>query len=146
MKIHPEVKHEGGVVSVSLKVQFVGDPTDADDRARLYAYGDPLINLGGQFSASAGSPPPVYTTGAPEVWVGLTRQMPGMVTRFMRTLPEPSPGTSSPAQGPLDVLAQDPVAAATTYVGAIQARIATALSALRALTPTQLTSLPDTTV
>lgn len=146
MRIHPELQHQDGVVSVSLKVQFVGDLTDADDRARIFAHGDPLINLGGQFSAQAGDPPPVYKTGASELWVGLTRQMPGKVIRFMRALPEPTLGQSAPGQGPLDVIAQDPVAAATIYVAAIQARIASALATLRAKTPVQLTSLPDTTV
>lgn len=145
MKIHPEIVHLNGVVSVVLKPQFLGDPTDADDRARIAAYGDPKVNMGGQF-AGTGDPAPIYTTGAPEVWVALTTEMPSKVVRFMTRLPDAVLGQPAPAQGPLDVITTDPVAAATVYVAAIQARIASAVGALRLKSPAKLVSLPDTTV
>lgn len=145
MKIHPEVTHLNGIVSVSLKAQFLGDATDADDRARMSAYGAPLINLGGQFSG-VGDPAPVYVTGAPEVWVKLDTELSGKVTRFMTRLPDAVAGQPTPVQGPLDVITPDPVAAATAYVTAIQARIASAMGVLRLKTPVKLSSLPDTTV
>lgn len=145
MKIHPEITHLQGIVSVSLKAQFVGDVADDDDRRRIAAYGDPLVNLGGQFTG-LGDPAPIYATGAPEVWVGLTQEMPKRTVRFMSKLPDPAPGLPTPTQGPLDVITSDPVGGATVYVAAIQARIASAMTTLRGKTPVQLTFLPDTTV
>lgn len=145
MKIHPEITHLQGIVSVTLKAQFVGDATDDDDRRRIAAYGDPLVNLGGQFTG-LGDPAPIYATTSAEVWVGLTQGMPKRTIRFMTQLPEAAPGQLPATLGPLDVLTSDPVGGATVYVTAIQARVASAMATLRAKTPIQLTSLPDTTV
>ena len=145
MKIHPQVTHLNGVITVTLVPQFIGADTDADDAARISAYGDPQINLGGSFSDGAPTPF-TFVTGHPEVWVGLMQQMQYRPARFMTQLPTPQAGEPAPVQGPLDVITNDPVRAATTYATTVQARIAAAMTALRARTPVKLTTLPDLTV
>lgn len=47
MLIHPVVQHLNGAVTVTLQASFVGDGTDATDKQRIGAYGDPLVNLVG---------------------------------------------------------------------------------------------------
>ena len=49
MRVHPAVQHLNGAVTVTLQASFIGDVTDATDKQRIGAYGDPLVNLGGQF-------------------------------------------------------------------------------------------------
>lgn len=145
MKIHPQVTHANGIVTVLITPQFIGDPTDQDDRDRITAYGDPLINMGGSFSDGAPTPF-TFATAAPEVWAKLTTEMQGKAVRFMTQLPLAVAGQPAPVAGPLDIITSDPVKAATTYVTALQARIATAMGALRLKTPAKLATLPDTTV
>jgi hypothetical protein len=145
MKIHPQITHLNGIVSVVFTAQFVGDPTDASDRDHITAYGDPLVNLGGSFSDGATPTPFTFSTGSPEVWTHLTTEMQGKVVRFMSQIPPAQNGQSALA-GPLDVVTSDPVTAATLYVTAIQARIATVMGQLRLKSPAKLSSLPDSIV
>ena len=113
---------------------------DEDDRLRISSYGDPLINLGGTFSDGTTPNPFVVTTSTPEIWVGLIAGLQNKPVRFMSQLPNGQP------QGILDVVTSDPVKAAQVYVPAIQARISSAMTALRAKSPTKLTTLSDSTV
>ena len=145
MKIHPQVTHLNGIVSVVLVPQFVQEATDADDSARISAYGEPKINLGGAFSVGAPTPF-LFNTGAPEVWASLMTEVPYRAARFMTQLPTPQAGDPIPAQGPLDVITNDPVKAATLYASSIQARILAVMTTLRAKTPAKLTTLPDLTI
>ena len=138
MKVHPQVTHMNGIITVALIPQFIGDETDDNDRARIGAYGQPMINLGGSFSDDQTPTPFTFSTGSPEVQAGVITAMPNMPARFMSENPT--------SQGSLDVITPNPVLAATIYAAAIQARVATAFQALRALTPEKLTSLPDQTV
>ena len=140
MNIHPSVTHLNGIVTVALAAQFTGALTDADDRARISSYGDPLVNLGGSFSD--GDPTPfTLVTGSTEVWVPLTTRMQDRAIRFMTQLP-----AGEGVVGPLDVITSDPVKAAGVYVPAIQARIAGIMASLRAKTPAKLATLSDSTV
>lgn len=143
--MHPEVTHLDGVVSVKLTASFDGAPTDIDDQARIQAYGDPRVNMGGTFSDPA-DPTFQFVTGAPEVWAKITSEMPGRVAKFMKNLPVVDPGKQAPAQSPLDVVTNDPVRAARVWAAAVQARIASVVGTLRTLTPPRLTSLPDTSI
>ena len=146
MKIHPQVTHLNGVITVTLVPQFVQEATDADDAARISAYGDPQVNLGGSFSDGATPTPFTFVTGYLEVWVGLMTGMQYRAARFMTQLPTPQAGDPIPAQGPLDVITNDPVKAATLYASSIQARILAVMTTLRAKTPAKLTTLPDLTI
>ena len=140
MRIHPLVNHINGIITLQFSIQMVGDLTDADDRARMSAYGEPLINLGGVFSNGALPSPIKLSTGSPEVWASLVSELPTRKVRIFSVTPQGA------GVGPLDILTADPVAAAAIYVTAIQARIAAAMTTLRQQTPTQLTTLPDTVV
>jgi len=142
MKIHPVVTHLNGIVSVSLSAVFDGALTDADDQSRIQAYGDPKINLGGNF-ADAAQPQFTFSTPGSEVWAALTTELQGRVARFMKVQPPVAPGQAPTVPGPLDVITMDPVHAATVWTTAIQSRIATAVGQLRQVQPPKLSSLPD---
>jgi hypothetical protein len=142
MKIHPTVTHLNGIVSVSLSAVFDGAQTDADDQSRIQAYGDPKINLGGNF-VDAADPTFTFSTPGSEVYAALTTEMQGMVARFMKVQPPAAAGQQPVVPGPLDVISMNPVRAATVWTTAIQSRIATAVGQLRQVQPPKLTSLPD---
>ena len=50
MKIHPVVIQQNGIVSVTMQALFVGGANDATGQQRIEAYGDPVVQLGGQFT------------------------------------------------------------------------------------------------
>ncbi len=162
MKVHPIVIQQNGIVSVTMQAQFVGDPTDATDKQRIQAYGDPQVNLGGLFTDPANTAFS-FTFPASELFVGITTQMNGFTARFMDALPSDSttippvngafvPGQwmgapgQTPQQGPLDCITSGPIEAATVWAAAIQTRVSAAMTTLRATNPAALTSLPDLTV
>ncbi len=145
MKIHPVVQHLNSIVSVTLQASFVGDPTDATDKQRIAAYGDPQVNLAGTFIDPVGG---TFTFSFPvsEYYKGVTTGMASNPVRFMTQLPIGIPGQPAPTQGPLDCITSDPVLAATAWAAVMDTRISDALATLRAYTPAQLTTLPDATV
>jgi len=166
MKVHPQVTQQNGIVNVSILAEFVGDATDATDRQRIQAYGDPKVNLGGTYTDPSNTGF-TFTFPAQEFYVGITTQMSAVTARFMQNLPavpQPVPGQypsqfsvcqypgwaaqppQPPQPGPLDCLTTNPVEAATVWAAAIQTAVQAAMTALRAQTPAQLTTLPDETV
>lgn len=165
MKVHPQVVHNSGIVTVTMQATFIGDPTDAGDQQRITAYGDPKINLGGLFTDPSDSTF-AFTFPASELYVGVTTQLQNFPARFFTSLPlipqtgsnwnpfaptatgNPFATRSHPGlqQGDLDSVVTDPVRAATIWAAAIDTRVQAAMVTLRAKTPAQLTSLPDTTV
>ena len=86
MRVHPQVSHQNGVVTVTMIASFIGDPTDADDQTRIQAYGDPSVNLVGLMTDPA-DPTFQFVFGAPELSVGITTQMQNYKARFMAVLP-----------------------------------------------------------
>jgi hypothetical protein len=146
MKIHPVVVQQNGIVSVTMQATFIGDVTDITDKQRIQAYGDPLVNLGGLFTDPANTSFS-FTFPASQLFAGLTTQMSSFTARFMVNLPVATqPGWPPPAQGPLDCVTIEPVEAATVWASAIETQALAAMTILRALTPAQLISLPDSTV
>lgn len=139
MLFHPQVTHLNGVVSLSFIVNFVGDATDIEDRERISSYGEPLVNLGGVFANGTAFQ---FKTGAPELWVKITTEMPSKTIRFMTQLP--STGNTTP--GPLDVLTADPILAATIYAQQMQQRVLSVMAELRQKIPAKFASLPDATI
>jgi hypothetical protein len=47
MQVTPVITQANGILSIRLQATFVGDPTDASDKALIAAYGDPQISLVG---------------------------------------------------------------------------------------------------
>jgi len=47
MQITPLIRQVQGMILVSLQASFVGGPTDAEDKANILAFGDPMVNLTG---------------------------------------------------------------------------------------------------
>jgi hypothetical protein len=144
MRIHPNVTQLNGVVTVSLQAQFVGEPTDTTDQVKIQAYGDPQVNLGGSF-VDPDDPTFTFGTGASSVMVGVTEQMFTNPAQFRTSLPPAVVGKPLPVQGPLVVLTNDPVRAATIWKNEIVSRITLVIKNLRAQ-QTPLSSLPDASV
>lgn len=157
MNIHPVVTQANGIISMSIEAQFIGDSTDASDKALIQAYGDPKINLAGTFTDSAASL--VFAFPATELYVGLTTQMQNYTARFMLSLPPQSPyppngpfppgncppnfywqwnqpqGNRQPGLGPLDCITTNPTTAVTFWFNTIvTSRIVPVMTALRAMT------------
>jgi hypothetical protein len=47
MQITPKITQVQGMILVQLQASFVGGPTDAEDKANIQAFGDPMVNLTG---------------------------------------------------------------------------------------------------
>jgi hypothetical protein len=148
MKIHAVVGQSNGVISVTLQALFVGDPQDASDKAKIAAFGDPLVNIAGTFSDPQ-NPSFSFQFPLTEQWVGVTTQMSSFTARFMEALPMvPNPNQPAPIQGPLDCVTTNPSEAAQAWANILMApgtgRIAQAMMQLRSqmLVPV----IPDTTV
>ena len=157
MKIHPQVVEQNGIISVTMLAQFIGAGSDTTDRALIQAFGDPQVNLGGQFTDPANTQFS-FTFPAQTLYAGVTTQMGGITARFMTALPAampPLPGApqypgwacpvpTPPEQGPLDCITTNPTEAATVWAAAIQTAVEAAMTTLRGKTAT--TSLPDATI
>jgi hypothetical protein len=145
MKIHPVIQHLNSVVTVTLQASFVGDANDSTDKQRITSYGDPKVNMAGDFIDPVGG---VFTFSFPvsEYYKGVTTELSNYSVRFMTQLPAGVPGQVAPTQGPLDCITSDPILAATTWSTVMGTRIGATLTTLRAKTPATLTTLPDATV
>jgi hypothetical protein len=167
--IHPQVTQLNGIVSVTLTAAFEGDGSDVTDKMRISAYGDPKVNLGGQYTDPANTEY-IFSFPATELYVGITTQLQNYTARFMTALPlapqgrhTTAPGFNPPydrfnncggsnygnypyQQGQLDCITTNPVEAATVWAAAIQTACLAAMTTLRTYTPPQLNSLPDSTI
>ena len=148
MKIHAVVGQSNGVISVTLQALFVGDPTDASDKQKIAAFGDPVVNIAGNF-ADPSNPSFTFQFPLTEMWVGITTQLSSQTARFMEALPGTvNPNQPAPIQGPLDCITTNPSEAAQAWANVLMAagtgRIAQAMMQLRSqmIVPT----IPDTTV
>jgi hypothetical protein len=148
MQVKAIVSQSNGVISVTLQALFVGDPTDASDKAKIAAFGDPVINIAGNF-VDPDNPSFTFAFPLTELWVGITTQMSSYTARFMEALPGPqNPNQPAPTQGPLDCVTINPSEAATAWANIMMmpgtGRIAQAMMQLRAM---QLVpQIPPTTV
>lgn len=145
MFLHPVVNHLGGIVSVTLQASFVGDATDQTDKERISAYGDPQVNMAGTF-VDPGDSSYSFSLGSQEVYRGITTEMLLYPARFMVNLPETTIGQPPTVQGPLDSVVMAPTRAASVWSTVMADRITQAMTTLRAKTPAQLTTLPDSTI
>lgn len=151
MLIHPVVQHLGGTITVTLQASFVAGltgvtgATDDTDKARIAAYGDPRVNLGGTFTDPLDNTF-TFQMGSQENLRGITTEMMNYPARFMTQLPLTPAGSAPSVLGPLDCITSNPVKAATAWSTVVVSRIESAMTTLRAKTPPQLTTLPDSTV
>src|SRR5271169_371978 len=148
MQVKAIVSQSNGIISVTLQALFVGDPTDASDKAKIAAFGDPQVNIAGSF-ADPNNPSFTFQFPLTEQYVGVTTQMSSYTARFMEALPSQSnPNQPAPIQGPLDCITTNPSEAAQAWANILMmpgtGRIAQAMMQLRSqmLVPT----IPDTTV
>lgn len=148
MQIKAVVAQANGIISVTLVALFVGDPTDQTDKAKIAAFGDPVVNIAGNF-VDPNNPSFTFAFPTTELWVGVTTLMSSQTARFMEALPGPqNPNQPAPTQGPLDCVTQNPSEAATAWAGIFMTpgsgRISQAMMQLRSqmLVPV----IPSTTV
>src|SRR5271157_5403176 len=148
MQIKAIVSQANGIISVTLQALFIGGPTDQSDKAKIAAFGDPVVNIAGNF-VDPNNPSFTFAFPTTELWVGVTTQMSSYTARFMEALPGPqNPNQPAPVQGPLDCVTINPSEAATAWVNILimpgTGRIAQAMMQLRSmmLVPT----IPPTTV
>ena len=148
MKLNAVVSQSNGVISVTIQALFVGDPTDQTDKQKIAAFGDPVVNIAGNF-ADPQNPSFTFQFPLTELWVGVTTQLSSQTARFMEALPSPvNPNQPAPIQGPLDCITTNPSEAATAWANILMApgtgRIAQAMMQLRSqmLVPV----IPPTTV
>ena len=148
MKINAVVSQSNGIISVTLQALFVGDPTDATDKAKIAAFGDPVVQIAGNFS-DPNNPTFTFQFPTTELWVGITTQLSSYTARFMESLPGPmNPNQPAPIQGPLDCITVNPSEAAQAWANILMmpgtGRIAQSMMQLRSnmLVPT----IPPTTV
>jgi hypothetical protein len=135
MQIVPITTQVNGTVTVKFMVNFVGDATDATDRANILAFGDPQINLGGA-RQDPNDQTFHYNFPTNQNFVGITTQLPSIPIQFMTALPTTfTPGCPPQQAGPTTCLTPSPSRAALLFITAIETEIEAAMTALRALTP-----------
>lgn len=137
MKLTPIVTQANGIISVVIQATFVGDPTDATDKAKIAAFGDPVVNIAGNF-ADPNNPSFTFQFPLTELYVGVTTQLSSNTARFMEALPAPyNPNQPAPIQGPLDCITTNPSEAAVAWINILimpgTGRIAQAMMQLRSM-------------
>ena len=137
MKINAVVSQSNGIISVTLQALFVGDQTDATDKAKIAAFGDPVVQIAGNFS-DPNNPTFTFQFPTTELWVGITTQLSSYTARFMESLPGPqNPNQPAPIQGPLDCVTINPSEAATAWANILMmpgtGRIAQSMMQLRSM-------------
>jgi hypothetical protein len=137
MQVEAIVSQSNGIISVTLQALFIGDQTDASDKQKIAAFGDPQVNIAGNFVDPNN---PVFTFAFPltELYVGITTQMSSYTARFMEALPGPiNPNQPAPIQGPLDCITVNPSEAATAWANVLMmpgtGRIAQSMMQLRSM-------------
>jgi hypothetical protein len=137
MQVKAIVSQSNGIISVTLQALFVGDQTDASDKAKIAAFGDPVVNIAGSF-VDPNNPSFTFQFPLTELFVGITTQMSSYTARFMEALPGPqNPNIPAPVQGPLDCVTINPSEAATAWANILMmpgtGRIAQSMMQLRSM-------------
>jgi hypothetical protein len=131
MQLSAQVTQANGIIVMKLIATFVGDPTDAQDKALITAFGDPRVNMAGKFQ-DPNNPAFTFLFPATDVLVGVTTQMSSKQVRFMLALPnQQNPNQPAPIQGELDCITTNPSEAADAYFTVMSQRIAQQFAILR---------------
>ncbi|HEV2174285.1 MAG TPA: hypothetical protein VGR71_11995 [Nitrospira sp.] len=167
MKVTNNVTPSNGVILVVLTATFVGDATDASDKQKIAAFGDPQINLAGKVLQDPNNPSFTFGFQTDQLIVGLTTQMQNFTARFLTQLPPVTTPTGQPSVptwfkrhreeeerehgvpilGPLDCIVASEAAqneAATAWVAIMVTRIQSAMGILRS--QIVIPTIPPTTV
>ncbi len=131
---------------MTIQPSFVGDSTDATDKALIAAFGDPQVNIAGNFTDPSSSG---FSFQFPitENYVGVTTQLSSQPATFTLALPtvvNPNQYSQAPIQGQMTCITTNPSEAATAWQTIIVSRISAALAALRA--KTLVPTISDVTV
>lgn len=143
MKIHTVVTQANGAIIVVLQPSFVGDMTDANDKALIAAFGDPQVNIAGTF-VDPNNNSFTFMFPTTENYVGVTTQLSSQQATFMLALPSGPPNQPAPTQGAMSCITTNPSEAATAWQSVVVSRIASAFAALRA--KTLVPTISDVTV
>jgi hypothetical protein len=148
-----------------MQALFVGDPTDASDKQKIAAFGDPLVNMAGRVLADPNNPGFSFGFQTNDLMVGITTQLQNNRARFLTQLPPQKPLYSQHGQPstwyahdrencqplpqllPLDCVALNDAAqneAVTSWVTIMVTRIQAAMQILR--NQVILPNIPYTTV
>src|SRR5271168_2152420 len=84
MKLNAVVSQSNGIISVTIQALFVGDQTDATDKAKIAAFGDPVVQIAGNFS-DPNNPTFTFQFPTTELWVGITTQLSSYTARFIES-------------------------------------------------------------
>lgn len=134
MKVQAVVTQANGIISVRIQALFVGDATDATDKALIGAFGDPEVNIGGSFTDPNNT---AFTFQFPTTqnFVGITTQLSSAPAQFMLALPAPqNPNQPAPIQGAMDCITTNPSEAAVAWFNVIVTAIRASMMQLRAQT------------
>src|SRR5271168_4741518 len=137
MLLTPIVTQANGIISVVIQATFNGAPTDQSDKALIAAFGDPVVNIAGNF-VDPNNPSFTFAFPLTELYVGITTQMSSYTAQFMEALPGPqNPNQPAPVQGPLDCITVNPSEAATAWANILMmpgsGRIAQSMQQLRSM-------------
>jgi len=143
MQVHTVVTQANGIISVVLQPAFVGDMTDANDKALIAAFGDPEVNIAGQFTDPNNTG---FTFQFPttENYVGVTTQLSTQTAQFTLALPSGPPNQPAPIQGPMMCITPNPSEAAVAWQAVVVSRISLAFASLRS--KTLVPSIPNVTI
>jgi hypothetical protein len=134
MKVQAVVTQANGIISMQIQALFVGDMTDATDKALIAAFGDPEVNIAGTFT-DPNNPAFTFQFPTTQNYVGITTQLSSQTARFMLALPQAqNPNQPAPIQGPMDCITTNPSEAAVAWFNVIVAGIRQSMMALRAQT------------
>src|SRR5271156_3486585 len=148
MLLTPIVTQANGIISVVIQATFVGGQTDATDKQKIAAFGDPVVQIAGNF-VDPNNPSFTFQFPLTQLYVGITTQLSSYTARFMEALPGPqNPNQPAPIQGPLDCITINPSEAATAWTNILimpgTGRIAQAMMQLRSMM--LVPSIPPQTV
>lgn len=131
MKVQAVVTQANGIITMRIQALFVGDMTDAQDKALIAAFGDPEVNVAGSFT-DPNNPSFTFQFPTTQNFVGITTQLSSVNANFMLGLPAPiNPNQPAPIQGPMDVITTNPSEAAQAWFAVVVQGIRNAMLALR---------------
>ena len=123
MKVQAAITQANGVIQVKIQALFVGDMTDATDKALIGALGDPEVNIAGTFT-DPNNPAFTFQFPSTQNYVGVTTQLSSQIAQFMLALPQvQNPNQPAPIQGAMDCITTNPSEAAVAWFTVVVAAI-----------------------
>lgn len=134
MKVQAVVTQANGIIQVRIQALFVGDATDATDKALIGAFGDPEVNIAGSFT-DPNNPAFTFQFPTTQNYQGITTSLSSQTAQFMLALPQQqNPNMPAPIQGPMDCITTNPSEAAVAWFNVVVTGIRSAMMTLRSQT------------